>query len=126
MPGPDDDHRSPLASWAEHRRARRLGYQVAPDGTPVFPPRLAQPGTGAPLQWTVSDGRGEVYATTVLRRRGEEPQNLALVNLDEGFRMMSEVIGVPPDAVRPGMRVRITWRDVDGEPPVPVFEADEP
>jgi uncharacterized OB-fold protein len=125
MAGADETQPSPAAAWAQHCRTRRLGYQIAPDGTPVFPPRLAQPRTGAPLTWRVSEGRGEVYASTVLRRRGEPPESLALVDLDEGFRMMSSVVGIPPQDVTPGMRVRIAWRGRGDEPPVPVFEVDQ-
>jgi uncharacterized OB-fold protein len=109
--------RSPATVFAEHCARGELAYQVAPDGTAVFPPRLAQPGTGAPLQWAVSNGEGAVYATTVLRRRGEDAANLALVELDEGFRMMSRVEGVEPEAVQIGMRVRVRFAE-DG---VPVF-----
>jgi uncharacterized protein len=108
---------SPATIFAEHCARGELAYQVAPDGTPVFPPRLAQPGTGAELAWRVSAGAGAVYATTVLRRRGEEPANLALVELDEGFRMMSRVEEVAPEAVRIGMRVAVRFAQ-DG---VPVF-----
>ena len=111
---------SPAAVFAEHCRRGELAYQVAPDGTAVFPPRLAQPGTGAPLRWAVSAGRGAVHATTVVRRRDEPPANVALVDLDEGFRMMSRVDGPEPGAVRIGLRVRV---DFDGE--VPVFVPDE-
>ena len=63
------------------------------DGSAVFPPRLAQPGTGAPLTWATSAGRGAVHAATVVRRRGEPPASVVLVDLDEGFRMMSAVVG---------------------------------
>jgi uncharacterized OB-fold protein len=92
---------------------------VAPDGSAVFPPRLAQPGTGAALAWKVSAGRGAVHATTVVRRRGAAPHNVALVALDEGFRMMSRVDGIEPDAVAIGLRVELRF---DGE--VPVFVAE--
>jgi uncharacterized protein len=114
---------SPAAVFAGHCRAGRLAYQVAPDGTPVFPPRLAAPGTGAPLEWAVSGGRGTVHATTVVRRRGEEPHNVALVELDEGFRMMSRVDGRAPEDVRIGLRVAV--RFAGGDPPVPVFVPEE-
>jgi len=120
MPAAEHPPPSPAAEWAEHCAARRLAFQRAPDGTPVWPPRLAQPGTGAPLRWEVSAGRGEVYATTVVRPRGEAPRHLCLVALDEGFRMMSAVVDLAPEEVRIGLRVRVAWRD-DG---VPVFEAD--
>src|SRR5687768_5843022 len=115
MPDPEP---SPAAVFAEHCRRGELAYQVAPDGTAVFPPRLAQPGTGAPLRWAVSAGRGVVHATTVVRRRGEPPQNVVLVDLDEGFRMMSRVDGVAPEDVRIGQRVTVRF---EGE--LPVFVA---
>lgn len=101
--------------FAQHAGRGELAYQVAPDGSAVFPPRLAQPGTGAPLEWRVSAGTGTVYATTVVRRRDAEPRSLVLVDLDEGFRMMSRVDGVAPEDVAIGDRVRVRF---DGETPV--------
>ena len=52
-----------------------------------------------------SAGLGAVYSTTTLHER-EGERNIALVDLDEGFRMMSTVVGVAPGDVRIGMRVR--------------------
>ena len=48
---------------------------------------------------------GVVYSTTTVHRR-EGTHNVALVDLQDGSRMMSEVVGVDPDAVRIGMAVR--------------------
>ncbi len=104
--------RSPADVFAEHAQRGELAYQVDADGRPLWRPR-----TG-PYEWRVSAGAGEVYATTVVRSRDEEPYNVCLVDLDEGFRMMSRVVGVAPGEVRIGMRVQLAW---DGE--VPVFEA---
>lgn len=119
---PDDAQPSPAAAWVAACRDGRLAFQRAPGGSAVFPPRLAEPGTGAPLTWATSAGRGAVHAATVVRRRGEPPASVVLVDLDEGFRMMSAVVGVGPEDVRVGQRVRLAWRD--GDPPVPVFEVD--
>jgi uncharacterized OB-fold protein len=107
---------SPAAVFADHCARGELAYQVAPDGSAVFPPRLAQPGTGAPLRWSVSAGRGVVHAATVVRRRGEPPAGVVLVDLDEGFRMMSRVDELRPEDVRIGLRVELRF---DGD--VPVF-----
>jgi uncharacterized OB-fold protein len=109
---------SPAAAYAEFCARGELAYQVAADGRAVFPPRLGEPGTGAPLRWAVSAGAGTVYAATVMRRRGEPPASLVLVDLDEGFRMMSRVEGVAPEDVRIGARVRVRFDDG-----VPVFVA---
>jgi uncharacterized OB-fold protein len=105
----------PDASPADHFAARcaagELAYQVGPDGRAVFPPRLGEPGSGAPLRWETSAGTGTVYSTTVVRRRGEEPGNIVLVDLDEGFRMMSSVVDCPPEDVSIGMRVAVCFTE---------------
>ena len=107
----DEHPPSPASVFTEHAAAGRLAYQVAQDGTTVFPPRLVAPGSGGPLHWRESAGAGTVYATTVVRRRGEEPRNIVLVDLDEGFRMMSRVEGVAPEEVAIGMRVQVRFAD---------------
>lgn len=113
---------SPAARFAEGCRAGRLDYQWDPvAGRAVFYPRLVAPGTGAAeLEWRTSAGLGTVYSATTVHARGDAPRNLALVDLDEGFRMMSRVEGIAPEAVAIGMRVRVAF--ADGDPPVPVFE----
>lgn len=101
----------------EHCRRRELAYQVDTQGRPVFPPRV-----GDALPWRVSAGRGTVYAVTVVRPRGErDAYNIVLVDLDEGFRMMSSVVEGGPIVI--GARVEARWREgEDDAPPVPVFE----
>ncbi|WP_372790494.1 Zn-ribbon domain-containing OB-fold protein [Paraconexibacter sp.] len=113
---------APDATWDAYARRRELAYQVTSDGTPVFRPRV-----GAAVAWAISRGRGTVYATTTVRPRGAEPYDLTLVELDEGFRMMSHVVGVAPEDVRIGQRVVLEWEDREGEDavPVPVFRLDE-
>lgn len=114
---------SPYAKYVEHCRRGELAYQVrVPDGRPVFPPRLVAPVTGGALEWRVSAGRGRVYATTTLHRKGEAAYNVALVDLDEGFRMMSAIEEIAPESVTVGMRVEVRFRAGNGEePPFPVF-----
>jgi hypothetical protein len=106
--------RSPADVYTEHCRRRELAYQVDDGGHAVFRPRVGYE------TWRVSAGLGTVYATTVVRPRGGEAYNLVLVDLDEGFRMMSRVVGVAPEDVAIGDRVRVAWEDE-----VPVFEPAE-
>src|SRR5919206_2433818 len=87
-------------------------------GAYVFYPRL-MPGTGAgTLEWVEATGRGTVYATTVTRRRPEQggSYNLALVELAEGPRLLSRVVGVAPEDVRIGMDVRARVDEIEGVP----------
>ena len=107
---------SPHARFAAACRDGRLDYQWDPgQERAVFHPRV-----GDGLEWRPSAGLGTVYATTVLRRRDEEPANLALIDLDEGFRMMSRVDGPAPEDVRIGLRVRVAF---DAE--VPIFVPED-
>jgi uncharacterized OB-fold protein len=120
----DLKRQSPYGTFIEHCRKGELAYQVCvDDGRPVFFPRVAAPGTGgARLEWRVSKGLGTVYATTVVHYRDEPPLNVALIDLDEGFRMMSRVEGIDPMQVRIGMRVRLKMHPGDDQqPPYPVF-----
>jgi uncharacterized OB-fold protein len=106
---------SPAAALARFYAEGKLAFQVGPDGGAVFPPRMAEPGTGAPLEWRTSAGRGEVHATTVAHPPGGEPYNLAIIALDEGYRMMSKVVDRDPEEVRIGDRVEVRF---DGDLPV--------
>ncbi len=95
-------------------------------GAFVFYPRAVTPGTGArDLEWVEASGRGVVYSTTVVRKKPPEPSyNVALIDLDEGVRMMSRVEGLDPEAVTIGTTVRARIIDQEGEPIV-VFDAVE-
>lgn len=88
-----------------------------------FYPRVIEPGTGADdLEWVEASGLGSVYAITVIRPKPPtEPYNVALIDLDEGPRLMSRVEGLAADQVGIGMRVkaRIT---TDGEQFFVVFD----
>lgn len=92
-------------------------------GAYVYYPRVAVPGTGeTDLEWVAPSGLGTVYSTTVVRNKPPVADyNVALVDLDEGVRMMSRVIGIDPAAVAIGQRVRARVEAIDGTPAV-VFE----
>jgi len=120
----DLKQQSPYGVFIEHCKKGELAFQVcADDGRAVFYPRVAAPRSGSTnLEWRVSKGLGTVYATTVVYYKGEPPLNVALVDLDEGFRMMSRVEGTDPLQVRIGMRVKVKMAPGDDkQPPFPVF-----
>ncbi len=119
--------KSPLAIFREHCEKGELVYQVDPDGNGFFYPRLTAPGTGATdLKWRVSQGLGTVYATTTLFPRGGDPYDVSLIDLDEGYRMMSRVEGIDPLDVKVGMRVKVRMvPGTENEPIYPVFDLAE-
>ena len=100
--------KSPLGVFQAHWKKGELAYQVClDDNKPVFYPRAVAPETGSDnLEWRVSKGLGTVYSTTVVHYKGEPPLNVALIDIDEGFRMMSRVEDIDPMQVKIGMRVK--------------------
>lgn len=80
------------------------------------------------LEFRSATGRGSVYAFTVVHRPGnptmEErvPYVVALVELDEGARMMSNVVGCEPTEVSVGMPVQVTWEELSDGRALPLFE----
>lgn len=115
---------SPAQIFAEHCERGELAYQVDGAGRPLFYPRVVAPDGSEPA-WRVSAGRGAVHATTTVHRRGEEPYDVSIVELDEGFRMMSRVVGVDPDQVVPGLRVSVRFEPREDGSPTPVFAAED-
>jgi uncharacterized OB-fold protein len=121
---------SPLGTYLDHLRKGELAYQFSLDANAaVFYPRVICPLTGSDnLQWRISKGMGTVHATTVVYPQQGDPYNVALIDLDEGFRMMSRVEDIEPLEVRIGMRVRFRVHHAEGDDtPCPVFTpADAP
>jgi uncharacterized OB-fold protein len=98
---------------------------------PQFYPRTLCVGCGGgSLEWRASRGLGTVHAVTVVHRpptaafRAEVPYAIALVDLDEGFRMMANVVGGAPETVAIGDRVRLQW-ERRGEEALPQFTRAE-
>ena len=81
------------------QRARRTGEYV-------FYPRVVAPSGATDLEWVEAKGTGTLYAITVNRsRRGA--WNVALVDLDEGVRMMSTLPDVESAAIGTRLAARI-------------------
>jgi uncharacterized OB-fold protein len=96
----------------------------------VYYPRAVSPfDMSEELVWTPVSGRGVVHAFAIPHRHpnpafgGETPFVVALVELDEGVRILSNLIDVDPtpEAVRVGMPVEIVYDDVSEEITLPRF-----
>lgn len=94
----------------------------------IFYPRMICPYCGSNrLSWFSPSGRGTVYSTTTVRRKPEHggDYNVALIDLDEGARMMGRVEGIASGAVRIGMPVQAALVD-DETGKLVVFNPAEP
>ena len=90
----------------------------------VFYPRQHCTGcTGSNLDWKLSQGVGRIYTYSVIRRSrhpafvDQVPYIIAWVDVEEGFRMMTHIVGIDPDDPSSGLAidapVEIEWLDRD-------------
>ncbi len=108
-------------------RSEELRYQrCAACGLANFPPtENCRHCLSAELRWTPSAGVGEIYSWTVVHRpvtaEFEPPYAPAIITLDEGYQMLTNVVGIPPEDLAIGMRVRVQFHDVDADLTLPYF-----
>ena len=112
---------SPNGTFMDYCQKDQLAFQRSPSGKAIFYPRIVEPKTGEGLRWEISLGMGTVYSTTVIYSRDEKPYNVALIDVDEGYRMMSRVEGIDPEHVRIGMRVKVQMKTFDDGKKYPIF-----
>lgn len=91
-----------------------------------FPPGPACPDCGAlDRGHVVAAGRGTVFSYVVHRHPpvpGKElPIVIALIDLDEGVRMVGEVVDVADDEIEIGMGLRVDFRTIDDELTLPIW-----
>ena len=78
------------------------------------------------LEWVESSGRGAVYSFTRVHRPAqpafEVPYAVAIVELEEGWHMLSNVVGCPVEDVHVGMPVEVTFRAMSDQITLPLFQ----
>jgi uncharacterized OB-fold protein len=99
-------------------------------GRSFFTPQLACPNCLS-VEWTYepSAGHGVVYSATVVYRAPypglKTPYQVAIVDLDEGWSMLTNIVE-SPDAPAPiGTEVEVVWIDADAELTLPAFRPVE-
>jgi uncharacterized OB-fold protein len=79
------------------------------------------------LEWRRASGRGTLYSFVINHRppawRGPEPYVIAVIELEEGPRLMANLVGVAPDPslIRCDAPVEIQYEDVTPEVTLPAF-----
>ncbi len=109
----------PERSWlAALEQGQFLLQRCISSGQFIFPPRIAEPRSGATdLEWVPACGEGVVYAVTVISPRPPAaPYTVALIDLVEGPRVMGRVEGLAPDQVAIGLAVTAQVGHIDGVP----------
>ncbi len=91
---------------------------------PVCPDCLSTQST-----WEPVSGRGTVYSFVIVHQvydpsfKGETPYNVAVVELDEGPRLLTNIVGIAHDHVSIGMPVRVVYEDVTDDFTLAKFES---
>ncbi len=127
-PAVNDDNRF---FWEGVERGELLIQRCSGCGELRHPPRPMCPRCRS-LDWDTvrSAGRGTVHSYVVPHHPRlpafPEPYVVALIDLDEGTRLVSNLAGVAPGDVRIGMPVALRISRPDGEPVLPLFEPAAP
>ncbi|HLZ62192.1 MAG TPA: Zn-ribbon domain-containing OB-fold protein [Ktedonosporobacter sp.] len=97
----------------------------------VFYPRSICPHCHADqLAWIVASGKGTIYSYTVAHQgfgpfAADVPFIVAIVELEEGVRMMSRIVDAPRERVAVGVAVSVTFETVGEDLTLPYFRLVE-
>jgi uncharacterized OB-fold protein len=124
--------RSFSAPFWEATREKRLliQYDRVAEAYQFYPrPTSIHTGRRANLEWREVSGRGEVFSHTIMRRarppfRDHEPYIIAMVTLDEGVNVLSNVINCPLEEMKIGLRLKPYWHPLSDGRHLLLFEPD--
>ena len=95
----------------------------------IFYPRKYCPECwSANLGWAEASGKAKVYTHTIMMDMVEPkfwedlPYVLAIVELEEGIKMMTRIVGCDPEEVSMGMDVEVVFEDISDECALPFFK----
>ena len=112
--------------WDSCKAGRMQLQCCAACGTYAFYPVYVCPECASrQLEWTPVSGRGRLHTYTVAPRATfdiEGPLIVALIELEEGAMMVSNVLTGTPEALAIGMPVRVVYEKVSDDITLPLFE----
>jgi uncharacterized protein len=133
------DYRKPLPQptpetqefWDGCKRGELRLQRSKSTGEAYFPPRPFFPGDpDQEVEWFTASGRGILYSYVINHRpppAWDEPYAIAVVQLDEGPRMMTNIVDCnqTPEALKLGMKVEVVFDPVTEEISLPKFRPVE-
>jgi uncharacterized protein len=82
------------------------------------------------IEWTRSGGKGVIHTYTVVRQTTDPhfktrlPYAVAMIDLDEGVRLMSNIVDTPLDVLHIGLRVEVVFEAAGTDLAIPLFRAN--
>lgn len=136
MPDPPKGRPRPLPTptsftrpyWEAAKHGRFVLQSCRACGTSQYFPRpVCMRCMSRDLEWREASGRGVIYSFTITRLppegfEGREPYVIASVEVPEGTRIMTQIVGCAPEEVRIGMPVRATFERLNDDVALLQFE----
>ena len=111
---------STLAFWQAAREGQLLLGRNTKTGRFHYPPRPVCPfDDEGEVEYVPAGGRGAIYTFSVMRVKA--PYVIAYVELEEGPRVMTNIVDCDREALRIGQPVRLVFVDSEGGQPIPMF-----
>jgi uncharacterized OB-fold protein len=112
--------------WDGCKRGELKVQQCADCDTYVFIPQASCTACqGLNLDWVISSGKGKLYSyTTVFRPQRVEfevPYVVAIVELEEGWYMLSNLIECDPETIEVGLPVEVSFKKMTEDITLPMF-----
>ena len=119
--------------WDAARRHELVIQRCGACGTRRFPARdLCSRCLSRDADWVRVSGRGTVFSWAVMHQvyhpafASDVPYAVVVIALDEGARLVSNLVGCPPHEIRAGMPVTVVFEDVTPEVTLPKFRPAPP
>ena len=112
--------------WEGAKQGRLMIQKCRETGRTFLYSRRLAPGAGE-ADWIEASGRGEVYSWTVARRpagaafKGDTPYVVASITLEEGARILTNIVTDDPDGVHIGQKVEAIFDAVSPDLTIPKF-----
>ena len=112
--------------WDALREGRLIVQRCSACDRTFFRPEVACPHClSTEWQWVESSGRGTLYSFSVVHRAPSPaftaPFIFAAIDMEEGWTMFSNVIGIAPDEARIGMKLKVSFEHPSDTLSLPLF-----
>ena len=114
--------------WDAARRHELVVQRCTGCGTHRFPARdICSRCLSRDAAWTPVSGRGSVFSWAIMHQvyhpgfAAEVPYAVVVIELDEGARLVSNLVDCPPADIRAGMPVEVVFDDVASDVSLPKF-----
>ena len=124
IPGPES-----IPFWEGAKNHQLMIQKCSDCGHHWFPPSTVCTGCGSRnIEWIASSGKGAIFSFVVFHKLyhkgwdGEIPYAVAIIELEEGARILSNVIGTQVKTVKCDMSVEVVFEDETDELTLPKFK----